>query len=145
MRLSKSILLLLTVFFALSMATTSCKTKKTKEKASAFQQDSFEHYPYWIDMMNDSNVNYYKAVAAFEKYWEHRDKPTEDNGEAKDIFEKDKSKEEKEKETNRSVDYVYKYKQFLHWKETNKNYVKPDGSIMTSEEVLEYWKKNNPR
>jgi hypothetical protein len=133
----------LSVFFV--MITTSCKTKKSNDNSTVIHQDSLANYPYCIAMMNDPKTNYYQAVAAFEKYWEHREKPTEDNGEGKDIFEKDKSPEEKQKEANRSVEYVYEYKQFLHWKETNKNYVKPDGTIMTSEEVLEQWKKNNQR
>ena len=107
------------------------------------RKDSLQNYPYWIGMMNDPNVNYYKAVEAFEKYWEHRPKPTEVDGEGKDIFGKDKSKEEKEEETNRSIAYVYEYKQFLNWMQINKNLVKPDGTIMTSEEVIEQWKKQN--
>ncbi len=30
------------------------------------------NYPYWIDMAQDPNENYYKTVRAFELYWENR-------------------------------------------------------------------------
>ncbi|MCX6188175.1 MAG: hypothetical protein NTW54_00960 [Bacteroidetes bacterium] len=93
-------------------------------------------------MMDSTGVNYNLAVAAFDKYWEHREKPTEDDGEGKDIYGKEKTSTEKKKEANRSIRYVYEYKQFLNWQQHNKNLVKPDGTIMTSEEVLEQWKKN---
>ena len=55
------------------------------------QVDSLVLYPYWIAMMNDSTVNYYDAVNAFDIYWKNRVKPTEDNGEAIDIFGNQKS------------------------------------------------------
>ena len=135
------VLLLFVFFFVL--VNSACKTKSHRHKSLAKQKDSLENYPLWIDMMNDPNVNYYKAVEAFNKYWEHRPKPTEDDGEGKGIFGKDKSKEEKEEEANRSIQYVYEYKQFLNWMQTNKNLVKPDGTIMTQEEILEQWKKQN--
>ena len=30
------------------------------------------NYPYWIEMMQDSNANVFETVEAFEKYWENR-------------------------------------------------------------------------
>lgn len=142
MRLPKSLKILLPILFIFALVNDSCKTKSHNHKITK-HKDSLENYPYWIAMMSDPNVNYYKSVEAFEKYWEHRAKPTEDDGEGKDIFGKDKSKEEKEEEANRSIQYVYEYKQFLNWMQTNKNLVKPDGTIMTQEEILEQWKKRN--
>lgn len=120
-----------------------CKTKSYNASVLPIQNDSFENFPYWIAMIDSPNVNYYKAVEAFEKYWEHREKPTEEDGEAKDIFEKNKSEEEKSKEANRSKEYVYEYKRFLNWQQRTKNLIKPDGTIMTAEEIIEQWKKNN--
>ena len=120
-----------------------CKTKSHANTSLALIKDSLENYPYWIAMMDDPNVNYYKAVEAFEKYWEHREKPAADDGEAKDIYGKEKSKEEKEKEANRTIEYVYEYKQFLNWQQIHKNLINPDGRIMSPEEVIEQWKKLN--
>ena len=120
----------------------ACGSSNKSSKKEISKNDSLANYPYWISMMDSPNVNYYKAVAAFNKYWEHREKPTEEDGEAKDIYGKVKSKEEKEKEANRSTEYVYEYKRFLNWQQRNKNLVKPDGTIMTPEEIIEQWKKN---
>ena len=120
-----------------------CKSKPVPPKrASVKIKNSSAEYPNWIAMMNDSNVNYYKAVEAFNSYWEHRERPVEADGEGKDIFGKEKTTAEKEKEEKRSILYVYEYKQFLNWQQQNKNLVKPDGTIMTPEELLEQWKKS---
>jgi len=122
----------------LGMANCKSKIQNTKiAETKSILNDSLATYPYWIAMMDDPKVNYYQAIEAFEKYWENREQPTEKDGEAKDIFEKDKTKEENEKEEKRSVLYVYEYKQFLNWKDKNKDFVKPDGTIMTQQEILE--------
>jgi hypothetical protein len=31
------------------------------------------NYPYWIDMMQDRSINFYRTQSAFEKYWENRE------------------------------------------------------------------------
>ncbi len=129
------------ILIALSFIVNGCRSKKVEPSKVSYTTDSAANYPVWIAMMENPNVNYYEAVAAFEKYWEFREKPTEDDGEARDIFGKEKSEEEKNKAANRSVEYVYEYKQFLNWQQRNKNLVKPDGTIMKPEEVIEQWKK----
>lgn len=120
----------------------SCKSGIVRHHEGKTNNDSLARFPYWIAMMDSPGVNYNAAVTAFEKYWEHRVRPTEDDGEGQDIYGKEKSKEAKEKEANRSVQYVYEYKQFLNWQQRNKNLVKPDGTILTPEEILEQWKKS---
>lgn len=129
------------VFFVFGLFVMSCKSKSQQLKAEVEQIDTLANYPYWIEMMSDPNINYYAAVEAFEKYWENREKPTEEDGEGQDIFDKDKTDQEKAEAANRSIEYVYEYKQFLHWQQTNKNLLKPDGTIMTTAEILEQWKK----
>lgn len=129
------------MLFVFGVVVVSCKSKSELAKTETTQIDSLANYPYWIEMMSDPNVNYFAAVEAFERYWENREKPTEDDGEGQDLFDRDKSDEEKAKADNRSIEYVYEYKQFLHWQQTNKNLLKPDGTILTSEEILEQWKK----
>lgn len=88
-------------------------------------------------MMNDPHANYYNTVAAFNLYWENRERPTEESGEGKDIYGKEKTEAEKEKDAQKSLQYVYEYKQFLNWQERYKNLVKPDGTIMSAEEITE--------
>lgn len=130
------------VFFGLCLCLFSCQSKHYStnppiSKAPQLNSDSAKAFPLWIDMMNNPRSNYYDAVAAFDLYWQNREKPAEESGEGKDIYGKEKSEEEKEKDAKKSIQYVYEYKQFLNWKERNKNLVKPDGTIMTAEEILE--------
>ncbi len=139
-KLLKSILYF-AIFAILLQLMSSCRGKHNLTKIFHKKQDTLANFPYWIAMMDSPNVNYYKAVEAFDKYWENREKPTEADGEGKDIFNAEKSNEQKEKK--RSIQYIYEYKQFLNWQQRNKNLVKPDGTIMTPEEILEQWNKNN--
>ena len=87
-------------------------------------------------MMDSPNVNYYAAVRAFDLYWENREKPTEPDGEGQDIFTPNKGNE------THPMEYIYEYKRFLDWKQRNKNLVKPDGTIMSGDEIIEQWKKS---
>jgi|TARA_B110000902_G_scaffold90400_2_gene107475 hypothetical protein len=119
----------------------SCKSPNTAIVSEIPQEDTLALYPYWIDMMSDSNVNYYEVVNAFDTYWENRIPPTEKDGEAQDIFDKDKTPEQEANENARTTEFVFEYKKFLNWKQTNKNLVKPDGTIMSDQEVLEQWKQ----
>jgi hypothetical protein len=135
------ITLKLLIVCSLAFSVLSCKSRTTDSNIVLEEVDTLTLFPYWIDMMNDSNVNYYDAVTAFDTYWENRVKPTEKDGEAVDIFDKQKTPEQKAQEELRSVEYVYEYKKFLNWKQSNKNLVKPDGTILTQEEILEQWEK----
>ena len=36
-------------------------------------QKDYASYPYWIEMMQDQDANFYETVEAFEKYWENRE------------------------------------------------------------------------
>ena len=119
----------------------SCKSPSVVSHDTINQVDSLVLYPYWIAMMNDSTVNYYDAVNAFDIYWKNRVKPTEDNGEAIDIFGNQKSPEEEQKEKSRTSEHVFEYKQFLNWKQTHKNLIKPDGTLLTNEEIMNEWEK----
>jgi len=140
--MSKSLSTLkLLIVCSIAFSVLSCKSRDTVSHAVIEEVDTLTLFPYWIDMMNDSNVNYYDAVTAFDTYWENRVKPTEEDGEAVDIFDKQKTPEQEAQEELRSIQYVYEYKQFLNWKQSNKNLVKPDGTILTQEEILKQWKK----
>jgi PKD repeat protein len=35
-------------------------------------QPDTAHYPYWIEMMQDPSINFFKVQSAFNKYWENR-------------------------------------------------------------------------
>lgn len=115
----------------------SCKSKSVAKKNIAVKNiDSVIESPQWIKMMNDSNVNYYQAVQAFNTYWEHREKATENDGEGRNIYDNEKGKDEK-----KNIEFVYEYKQFLNWQLRYKNFVKADGTIMTQQEIKEQSEK----
>jgi hypothetical protein len=105
----------------------------------------YSKYPYWIEMMDDSTVNYFEAVKAYDEFWANRKKPREEDeiiGEKKKkslwdrIFSTKAEKQEAE-----SNKYKFLCKKFEHWKFTVQPYVQPDGRILSTGEQLELWKK----
>jgi|SRR6185436_4447992 len=113
----------------------------------------YSKHPYWVEMMDDPNVNYFEAVKAYDEFWADRKKPKEEDeiiGEKSysSVSEKKKktfwdrlfaSREEKEEKENNQ--YKFLCKKFEHWKFTVQPYVQPDGRILSAEEQLELWKK----
>ena len=99
-------------------------------------QKSSNETPEWIKMMNDPNINYFKAIETFDNYWKNREKPTEE----KEIFKEKKSKV-KEYKNNETLRYAFEYKKFLKWEKQVLPYVKEDGRILTQKERLEIWEK----
>ncbi len=105
------------------------KNDKALRRLKNAQQDTM-HHAYWVKMMNDTNTNYYAAISAFDLFWKDKEKPVRDeDNEGQDIYGDDTTQQMK------YGDYVFQYKQFLHWKEVNKNLVKPDGKVMTPFEI----------
>ena len=91
--------------------------------------------------MDDPNANYFEAVKSFDIFWSTRQKPMKDHGEGIDIFGNDSASLKIAEEQSKPKEYAYEYKRFLNWQQRNKNLVKPDGSIMSTEEILENWNK----
>ena len=123
------------LFFWVSGIFISCKNLQIHQHNRKSVNDTAD-FPYWISMIDSPNVNYYQAVRAFELYWKNREIPVENDGEGKDIFNKD-AKEKDQK----SVQYAYEYKRFLNWQQRNKNLVTPDGTILSPEKIIEQWQK----
>jgi hypothetical protein len=99
-------------------------------------QDAKDETPEWVKMMNDPNVNYFKAVTNFNEYWKNKEKPV---GEEK-IFAAKNSKI-RENKGNEAIRYSFEYKKFLLWQKKNLAYVKGDGTLLTQDEKLEIWEK----
>ena len=72
------------------------------------------NYPYWIEMMQNPEANYYLTVDAFNKYFENRDKG---------------------KGTG--------WKAFKRWEYIHANDVLPDGKLISQATILSEFKKNN--
>jgi hypothetical protein len=55
---------MMTAFFLSGFSQPTYQLDNNKDYAS---------YPYWIEMMQDENVNFYATVEAFNRYWENRE------------------------------------------------------------------------
>jgi len=105
--------------------------------------------PRWIKSMDDSKANYFKAVKSFDRYWKKHLLPNEEeeNPKEKERQIKDprpwivKIFQSKERAQEKSNELLIQYKNFNKWKFEMLPYVKSDGSIMSTEERLDAWKK----
>jgi len=98
-------------------------------------------------MMEDPNVNYFKALEAFEAYWEKRVEPEE---ESELITEGKLTREQADSmQKSRSTwtqaqlnDYMvmkYQFKRFKDWKRSMFPYVQADGRILSEEERMQLY------
>lgn len=116
----------------------------------SFSQNSksstdYSKHPYWIEMMDDSNVNYFEAIKAYDEFWAIRKKPREEDeiiGEKrkKSLWERIFSTREERQEVEFRK-YKFPCKKFEQWKFVMQPYVQPDGRVLSTEEQLELWKK----
>ena len=106
----------------------------------------YKKNPYWVEMMDDSTVNYFEAKKAFQEFWLDRKPPVED-----DVAEGNKKQEwtrlrrilnnKEYKEEQETEAYRFEYKKFKHWQLMVEPYVQADGRILSTQEQLEIWKK----
>jgi len=114
--------------------------------------------PAWVKMMEDKNVNYYEAIKVYEAYWKNHKKPLgeedelaggkedlkEMQREAKKEQKKDlkrKFTEEDLKKANEEQRLRYQVKRFEHWMREVKPFVQEDGRVLSDEERIAIWKK----
>ena len=108
------------------------------------KETDYRKNPVWIQMMEESSVNYFEAVLAFNLYWEHRNKPLEED-ELFSANQEDKMEDNfiarKRSEKNESnEDVAFAYKKFKRWQITNASLIHEDGTLLTPEERIERWK-----
>jgi hypothetical protein len=117
------------------------------QKDKALEEEELARYPHWIKMMEDPNVNYFKALEAFEAYWEKRVEPEE---ESELITEGKLTREQADSmQKSRSTwtqaqlnDYMvmkYQFKRFKDWKRSMFPYVQADGRILSEEERMQLY------
>jgi hypothetical protein len=97
----------------------------------------------WVQMMENPNVNYLKAVDNFDAFWKNKRKPREESEvfEAAEEVKKDK-KEVKYTDPNEpAVKYFFEYKKFKQWQQDVAPYLQPDGTILQMEERIAIWKQ----
>jgi len=130
---------------ALMLCVGTLSAQESKEKPPV----DYSKVPAWIDMMKDPQVNYYVATEAFEKYWESRIEPEE---ESELITEGKITKEQADSmrnvrstwtqaQMNEYMEIKYQFKRFKDWKRSNFPYVQSDGRILSEQERLEIWQK----
>jgi competence protein ComGC len=114
-----------------------------------------DEMPNWVKMMEDPNVNYNNAIKAYESYWKGKEKPEWEDPmmeyyEGKITLkqaqreQKKRAREIKEMNQQERLKYdqlAYHCKRFEQWKREVAPYVQEDGSILTEEDKLAIWKK----
>ena len=119
-----------------SMSSISAQELTDKAKFKAYRKS-----PKWIEMMNDSSVNFYEAKLAFETFWKEKPSPEElSEGELEGeneehersfisrIFKSDRKYKEE------ITQYAFAHRKFRFWLLKNAPYVKQDGTIMSQVE-----------
>jgi hypothetical protein len=127
----------LLILFSLGLSTSSFSQNTNPSK-------DYSKYPYWIEMMDDSTVNYFEAVKAYDDFWATRKKPLEEDeiiGEKrkKSLWDRIFASRE-EKQDAEANKYKFDCKKFEHWIFIMQPYVQPDGRILSTDEQLEIWK-----
>lgn len=142
MKFNVLLFLLLTAFCSVSA--------QEKEKETAERKD-YKNEPVWIKMMDDPNTNYFEALEAFEEYWEGKEEPEEEE----EMISEGKLTEERAEERkaeratwtqaqrNEYENMKYQFKRFKNWKRTVFPFVQSDGRILTEQEKMDIYKKQN--
>lgn len=120
-----------------------------QEKKTTASSENYRVRPVWIQLMDQPDVNYYEAVKAFDQYWEGKIEPEE---ESELITEGHITTEQADSlrraralwtqaERNEYELLKYHFKRFKDWKRTNFPFVQSDGRILSEQERLEIWQK----
>lgn len=132
--------------FLLLLGITAVKAQEVK-----YNPKEYHIKPYWIEMMDDSTVNYYEALKSYETYWQDKLKPQEEedaineHGSRKEEREREKFEKKLAKMTpaeRTEFDRMkYECKRFDNWKREVKQYVQEDGHILSYDQKLEIWNR----
>lgn len=125
-------------------------TKKTQAQSGTAKD--YTKYPYWKDMINDPNTNYFEVQKAFNLFWEGKEMPLEEDDIMNEKEEKlknnfvnrvFKSKELKEQQEQMELEALaFDIKKYRRWLIQTEPYIHDDGSIMSDEEKLALWRKH---
>lgn len=108
-----------------------------------------KNLPSWVAMIDNPNVNYFEALKTFNEFWKGKIKPIEEM-DIKDM--EQLTAEEKEIRKNyfknlsqqERIEFdvlQYHYKRFKQWKKEVLQFVQEDGRILTMEERISIWEK----
>lgn len=124
-------------------------TAKAQDKKQTAKETDYRNNPVWISMMEDPNVNYFEAMKAFQTYWEGRIEPEEESElineghittAQADSLRKART-EWTQAQRNDYEQLKYQFKRFKDWKRSVLPFVQNDGRILSEQERLEIWQK----
>jgi hypothetical protein len=128
-----------------------CFTSIKKAGAQTATKD-YTKYPYWKDMINDPATNFFEAKKAFDLFWKGKEMPIEEEdvmGEKEEKLKNNlanrlfRAKELKEQQAQQALEALaFDVKRYRHWLIETEPYIHDDGSIMSTEERLEIWKRH---
>jgi hypothetical protein len=120
------------IFLAISLASFS-------QAQSKYNSADYTTQPSWIIMMDDTNANYYEAIAAFEAYWANHKKPEgESDMDMKQVAKNKKRFSKREiKEARAEASMRMQIKKFEWWKMKMEPYVQEDGRLLMPAERLQ--------
>lgn len=112
--------------------------------------NKYSKKPYWINMMDDPNVNYYEACKAYDAFWKGKEKPKGEEdiigqkeglnqGSDKDHYKATHLSKKEKQHDEQLQKYAFLCKKFENWRRQNAPYVKTDGHLMTADERLKTW------
>ncbi len=129
-----------------------CIPASSQDKGNAVKTD-YKQTPAWIKMMDDPQVNYFEAVKAFELYWEGKTEPEEEselineghiNTAQADSLRIARA-EWTQVQRNEYELLKYQFKRFKDWKRSVFPFVQSDGRILSEQERLEIWQKQQSK
>ena len=110
------------------------------QQTTQFTEKDYSSGPVWIQMIDDTLANYFEVEKAYTIYWQHREKPSEDEFEGK----RDKDEEVSKKdaaETQWKVDMCMAIRNYKIWHMEMLPYVQNDGRILTPTERIAAWQQ----
>lgn len=100
-------------------------------------QTDKDQNPIWYTMMNDPEVNFYKAVEAHQNYWKNQKVPP-----VKELHDMTEDKYQvyfKGMNDAERLDYqriILLNRAFENWKQEEASWVQPDGRVLSQEEKI---------
>ena len=129
----------------------------TNAQPQTKKDTGYSKEPLWIAMMDDPNANYYEALNAYSVYWKTHVMPAGEEEEGEGNFDyKEHQREVKKqmrkdlsrklnddeiKKQSENVEMKYQVKRFQQWAREVKPFVQEDGRILSDEQRMEIWKK----
>jgi len=117
---------------------------QTEESKLALYKTS----PVWKDMMEDPNANFFEVQKAFQLFWDGKEMPLEEDeiiGEKRRLKNNFLNRTFYARELKEQIlceSLAFDCKKYRWWLIKTEPYIHDDGSIMSSEEKLELWKRH---